>query len=108
MTELQQSPGGDSDLPARQETAKRWFEELRDQICESFEALEDALPDGAPLADQPAGRFVRTPGNRTAHSGTPGVGGVMRTSRGRACETGGVVVERLGDVLGCRWGRGGW
>ena len=66
--------------------AKTWFESLRDQLTSAFEAIEDALPNGAPLADRPAGRFERTPWNRTDHSGAPGGGGVMAVMKGRVFE----------------------
>jgi coproporphyrinogen III oxidase len=62
-------------LEARKARARAWFEQLRDDICAAFEALEDALPAGAPLADRPAGRFVRTPWNRTDHTGAQPISG---------------------------------
>jgi coproporphyrinogen III oxidase len=77
-------------IAQRQARARAWFEELRDQICAAFEALEDALPAGAPLAERAAGRFVRTPWNRTDHSGRPGGGGVMSMMKGRVFEKVGV------------------
>jgi coproporphyrinogen III oxidase len=79
-----------STLDTRKATARAWFENLRDQICAAFEAVEDALPAQARLADQPAGRFVRTPWQRTDHSGAPGGGGVMAIMRGRVFEKVGV------------------
>ena len=97
-------------VETRKEQARAWFEALRDQIVATFEAIEDALPVDAPLADRPAGRFVRTPWSRADHSGVrpisglpeignvnagsakahPGGGGVMAMMKGRVFEKVGV------------------
>jgi coproporphyrinogen III oxidase len=77
-------------LEHRKTTARGWFERLRDDICAAFEAVEDGLPTGAPLADRPAGRFKRTPWERTDHTGSKGGGGVMSMMHGRVFEKVGV------------------
>jgi coproporphyrinogen III oxidase len=98
-------------LEGRKARARAWFEALRDDICTDFEAIENALPVGAPLADQTAGRFERTPWQRIDHSGGQpisglpeignlsagsakadpvGGGGVMSIMRGRVFEKVGV------------------
>ncbi len=79
----------------RKETAATWFASLRDSIVAAFEAVEDALPAGAALADHPAGRFTRTPWNRTDHTGAPGGGGVMAMMKGRVFEKVGVHVSAV-------------
>jgi coproporphyrinogen III oxidase len=79
----------------RKERARLWFETLRDRLVTAFEAVEDALPAGAPLADRPAGRFVRTPWSRTDHGGAPGGGGVMAMMKGRVFEKVGVHVSTV-------------
>lgn len=77
-------------LDARKTQARIWFERLRDDICAAFEAVEDALPAGAPLANREAGRFKRAPWLRADHSGEPGGGGVMSMMNGRVFEKVGV------------------
>jgi coproporphyrinogen III oxidase len=77
-------------IEARKAQARTWFERLRDGICAAFEAIEDALPTDAQLADRAAGRFARTPWQRTDHTGAPGGGGTMAMMRGRVFEKVGV------------------
>src|ERR1700733_6263581 len=77
-----------SDIEDRKARARSWFETLRDDICAAFEKLEDDAP--ASLYPGDAGRFARTPWDRTDHSGRPGGGGVMSVMRGRLFEKVGV------------------
>ena len=82
-------------LESQKQRARAWFETLRDRLVAAFEALEDALPAGAPLAGNPAGRFVRTPWNRIDHSGAAGGGGVMAMMKGRVFEKVGVHLSAV-------------
>jgi len=84
-----------SQIETRKERARAWFESLRDKVVAAFEELEDALPAGAPFADRPAGRFLRTPWDRTDHTGAPGGGGVMAMMHGRVFEKVGVHVSTV-------------
>ena len=84
-----------SDIDDRKTRASAWFAELRDRITAAFESIEDDLPSSAPLADRPAGRFVRSPWQRTDHTGTDGGGGVMAMMTGRVFEKVGVHVSTV-------------
>ena len=78
----------DLSLIDRKARAQTWFEKLRDEICAAFETLEDEAPSS--LYSGAAGRFVRTPWQRTDHGGGAGGGGVMSMMRGRLFEKVGV------------------
>jgi coproporphyrinogen III oxidase len=75
-------------IESRKQRARTWFESLRDDICAALERLEDEAPDA--LYRGEAGRFERTPWQRTDHTGAPGGGGVMSMMRGRLFEKVGV------------------
>ncbi|HWW48709.1 MAG TPA: oxygen-dependent coproporphyrinogen oxidase [Xanthobacteraceae bacterium] len=76
------------DIKNRQTIARNWFEHLRNDICAAFEQLETDAP--ADLYPGEAGRFVRTPWERTDHTGGPGGGGIMSMMHGRLFEKVGV------------------
>src|SRR5581483_11287428 len=71
------------DLNAAKDRASAWFSTLRDRITAAFEAIEDDLPRGVAGSEAAAGRFVKTPWQRTDHGGAPGGGGVMSIMHGR-------------------------
>lgn len=76
-------------LNNRKQKAADWFKSLRDQICTSFETLEDE--NAGPKADLAPGRFEQTSWDRTdQNTGEPGGGGVMSVMRG------GRVFEKVG------------
>jgi len=77
-------------LDARKSRAESWFQSLRDAICASFEALEDEATGPFFEEAKEAGRFQRTPWERTDHSGAKGGGGVMSIMKGRVFEKVGV------------------
>src|SRR3979411_2970320 len=74
----------------RKARARGWFEALRDDICTAFERLEDDAP--ASLYPGEPARFVRTPWDRTDHTGNTGGGAVMSMMRGMRCEKVGVHI----------------
>ena len=78
-------------IEQRKARARAWFEALRDDICRAFERLEDDAPGSLYPGD--AGRFVRTPWDRTDHTGDPAAAGHVSDAR-TAVRKVGVLVDR--------------
>jgi coproporphyrinogen III oxidase len=87
-------PGSDpelaDDLDKNKAAARAWFEQLRTEIVTALETVETDLSANAPLGDRAPGKFVRTPWERTDHSGEKGGGGMMSMMSGRVFEKVGV------------------
>ncbi|MCJ9427521.1 oxygen-dependent coproporphyrinogen oxidase [Kordiimonas sp. A6E486] len=79
----------------KKQKAADWFRDLRDQICASFESIED--DHTGRFSDRPAGRFERKAWDRTNQADDkPGGGGVMSIMRnGRVFEKVGVNISSV-------------
>jgi coproporphyrinogen III oxidase len=88
-------------LEARKAEARAWFQNLRDQICTAFEAVEDqAVGPYFPQTDaKTPGRFERKPWSRKDHDGNDGGGGVMSMMSGRVFEKVGVHTSTVYGVF---------
>jgi coproporphyrinogen III oxidase len=85
----------DHSLDTKKAKAQAWFTQLRDSICDAFEAIErDHGPD-----DQPAGTFERKSWDRETDDGKPGGGGVMSVMKGRVFEKVGVNISTVSGAF---------
>lgn len=82
-----------ADLEAKKQRATDWFRTLRDRICTEFEAIEQEVKGNNALLEP--GSFIRTPWERTDHSGSKGGGGEMSVMKGRVFEKVGVHVSTV-------------
>ncbi len=79
-----------------QEQARRWFQNLRDQICKSFEALEDEFSTHPKLtAGKKAGRFERNIWERGSATQASSGGGTMSVMKGCLFEKVGVNISTV-------------
>ena len=83
----------DTVLEDRKETAKVWFEALRDDICKECEQLERELK--GQLCDHAPGIFQRREWIRPTEDGGDGGGGTMSILHGRVFEKMGVNVSTV-------------
>ena len=75
-------------LDEQQQSARDWFESLRDRICREFQAIEREAGSEA--------SFEFTPWDRTDPDGEPGGGGVRGQMNGKVFEKVGVNVSTVG------------
>ncbi|MEO0063307.1 MAG: Coproporphyrinogen-III oxidase, aerobic, partial [Pseudomonadota bacterium] len=69
------------------QTARTWFETLRDRICAAFEAIEQEAGSDA--------RFEYQPWNRETDDGSEGGGGTRGVMKGKVFEKVGVNVSTV-------------
>src|SRR5260221_83188 len=79
------------ELDDQQQSARDWFEGLRDRVCAAFEAIEREAGSDAV--------FAFTPWDRTDASGEPGGGGVRGHMAGQVFEKVGVNVSTVGGAF---------
>lgn len=91
------------DWDQKKETAASWFKQLRDEICDEFEALEDAL-SGGNTAHLDAGRFERTLWQRE-NSDAPNESGSVLKGGGEMSVMRGRVFEKVGVNFSNVYGR---
>lgn len=77
-------------IESKKQIAKQWFENLRDKICEEFEAIENEADEA--IYGKKIGRFKRMPWKRNS---VDGGGGVMGLMHGRVFEKVGVHVSTV-------------
>ncbi|POR42062.1 oxygen-dependent coproporphyrinogen oxidase [Methylobacterium sp. V23] len=96
MPESSVPPLPEAERDAVKAAATAWFTTLRDRIVAAFETLEaEATGPFHPDAPAEPGTFVKTPWQRTDHSGAPGGGGTMAMIKGRVFEKAGVHVSAV-------------
>jgi coproporphyrinogen III oxidase len=98
-TEQGPDTGAANALDKNKAAARAWFEVLRTDIVLALEKIENDLPETAPLGRHQPGKFVRTPWERTDHSGEKGGGGVMSMMSGRVFEKVGVHTSTVHGVF---------
>lgn len=77
----------------KKQQAAAWFESLRNQICDSFEKIEDDY-QGTQIKGEP-GRFNFTSWKRDTENGADGGGGTMGVMKGRVFEKVGVNISTV-------------
>ncbi len=85
------------ELDDQQQSARDWFESLRDRICAEFEAIEREAGSDAV--------FGYTPWDRLDPDGSPGGGGVRGLMKGQVFEKVGVNVSTVGGSFSPEFAR---
>jgi len=85
-------------MEEKKQKAAAWFEDLRNQICDAFEAIEDdyqGTQDNGRFSDMEPGRFERTSWKRDTADNSDGGGGTMSVMKGRVFEKVGVNISTV-------------
>jgi coproporphyrinogen III oxidase len=84
------------ELDDQQQSARDWFESLRDRVCAEFEAIEREAGSEAAFDYTEWERTDPDPGSESGAGGTPGGGGVRGLMKGAVFEKVGVNVSTVG------------
>ena len=89
-----QSPADTTALSSQKDKAKEWFRTIRDQLCRSFEILEQEA-DPALYGDGASAKFKRTPWQRGQDRAEDQGGGEMSLLHGRVFEKAGIHISTV-------------